>query len=167
MKMATSNHATRVSEVMRKPVVQLPEYLTMFEAAKLFLGHGISGAPVVDDHGRCLGVLSAFDFVRWQCIENDAECFPVGTETFSSRNDLGTSFRTEHIDRECVTAYMTRAAHTILEDATLTEASRMMTLMHVHRLPVLDRCGHPIGWISSLDLLAQFGPRDEAGQSGA
>jgi CBS domain-containing protein len=39
--------------------------MSLRSAARLLVRAGISGAPVVDASGRCIGVLSASDFVRW------------------------------------------------------------------------------------------------------
>ncbi len=54
----------RVKDVMTRRVICVGEDQNMSEAAGLFLEKGISGAPVVDAEGCCVGMLSAFDYVR-------------------------------------------------------------------------------------------------------
>ena len=54
------------------PVV-LPERLPLREAARLLWKHHVSGAPVVDADGRCVGVLSAVDFLPWAEQEGPGE----------------------------------------------------------------------------------------------
>jgi CBS domain-containing protein len=39
--------------------------MSLRAAAQLLMHDRISGAPVVDDAGRCIGVLSSSDFVTW------------------------------------------------------------------------------------------------------
>src|SRR4051794_8591487 len=56
----------RVAVVMNSHLVPLFSHQTMSEAAAVFLEHHISGAPVIDEHGRCIGILSAADFVAHQ-----------------------------------------------------------------------------------------------------
>jgi CBS domain-containing protein len=48
-----------------KIVVSLSESMPLREAAKELLRAGVHGAPVVDAAGRCVGVLSVTDLVRW------------------------------------------------------------------------------------------------------
>ncbi|MFM2096303.1 MAG: hypothetical protein RIS70_3427, partial [Planctomycetota bacterium] len=42
----------------------------------------------------------------------------------------------------------------IAESAPLSHAAKIMCLQHVHRLPVVDASGKPVGIISSMDLVA-------------
>ncbi len=52
-------------DVMTRDVVQLPEELPLREAAAVLRRAQVNGAPVVNKEGRCVGVLSAADFMRW------------------------------------------------------------------------------------------------------
>ncbi len=54
----------KVSDVMTPSVVTVSSHETMSEAAALMVEHHVSGMPVVDEAGHCVGVLSATDFVR-------------------------------------------------------------------------------------------------------
>ena len=53
------------ADLMTTPVRTIPQEMSLREAAHLFLRDRISGAPVVDADGRCIGVLSSSDFVTW------------------------------------------------------------------------------------------------------
>src|SRR5262245_42031347 len=53
----------RVADVMSRDVVVIHYHQTMTEAARVLTDHQISGAPVIDEQGRCIGILSATDFV--------------------------------------------------------------------------------------------------------
>lgn len=52
-------------DVMVRDVVTIPQETTLQEAANVLYREGVSGAAVVDELGRCVGVISASDFVRW------------------------------------------------------------------------------------------------------
>ena len=52
------------SDLMTREVVQLPQEMSLRGAARIFMRDRISGAPVVDGQGKCVGVLSAIDFLR-------------------------------------------------------------------------------------------------------
>lgn len=62
-------------DVMTRDVVRLAEGMPLRDAARLLHQGRVSGAPVVDEQGRCVGVLSSADFLRW------AEQEGRGTET--------------------------------------------------------------------------------------
>src|SRR5262245_63361934 len=72
MKRATLQSAARpllgltAAELMTAPVMTMAEEMSLSEAARLLCGAHISGAPVVDAEGRCVGVLSSGDFVTSQ-----------------------------------------------------------------------------------------------------
>src|SRR5262249_59253395 len=50
---------------MSSEVVTIPEALPIREAAGRLAAARVSGAPVVDGSGRCVGVLSVTDIARW------------------------------------------------------------------------------------------------------
>lgn len=56
----------RTAADLMSPVgVRLNEGMPLREAAQALVRAGVNGAPVVDAAGRCVGVLSASDLVRW------------------------------------------------------------------------------------------------------
>jgi CBS domain-containing protein len=56
--------ALTAEDLMTREVVRLPEDMPLRDSARLLMHHQVSGAPVVDAHGRCVGVLSAIDVLR-------------------------------------------------------------------------------------------------------
>jgi CBS domain-containing protein len=50
---------------MSRDVITIPHDMSLRAAAHLLFRNQISGAPVVDAEGRCIGVLCATDFVHW------------------------------------------------------------------------------------------------------
>lgn len=57
--------ALTAGDLMTRNVIWLAEEMPLRDAARLLREAQVSGAPVVDKHGRCVGVLSAADFLRW------------------------------------------------------------------------------------------------------
>src|SRR5690242_4328381 len=53
------------ADLMTAPVTTIPQEMSLREASHLLTRDRISGAPVVDSAGRCVGVLSSSDFVTW------------------------------------------------------------------------------------------------------
>ncbi len=55
----------KAEEVISRDILTLPVRASLWEAAALLRGAQITGAPVVDEQGRCVGVLSAVDVMHW------------------------------------------------------------------------------------------------------
>lgn len=68
-------------DLMSRDVTTIPTNMSMPAAARLLWQAGLSGAPVVDTDKRCVGVLSAADFLRWSGRQDDLH--PAGTWEFS------------------------------------------------------------------------------------
>jgi CBS domain-containing protein len=51
------------SDLMTRALILIPERMPLRDAARLLSQNQISGAPVVDRSGRCVGVLSATDLI--------------------------------------------------------------------------------------------------------
>jgi CBS-domain-containing membrane protein len=145
----------RVRDVMSLDVVTVPSSLSMDDAAARMTAQDVTGAPVVDDQGRCVGMLSAADFLRRSCRMQEASLCrsPRGTEHVLAHLP-NEALCIEAIDDFDITRYMSAAVQTIRDDAALIETARVMCAAHVHRLPVLDKLGKPIGIVSSLDLVS-------------
>ena len=127
------------------------------EVASLFSEHSISSAPVVDESGRCIGLITSTDLIRFQSL----------TESAVARIDHGMTFEiqpTHHDGQMQVVAHpfdevqrhMATAIQSISADHSLVEAANFMSSQHVHHLVVLDDSERVIGTLSSLDLLAKL-----------
>jgi len=54
-----------VGKLMSQDVVTIPETIPLRDAARRLAEARVTGAPVVDESGRCVGVLSIVDIARW------------------------------------------------------------------------------------------------------
>lgn len=59
-------------DLMTHPVLTIPQKMPLREAAGLLLRNRYGGAPVVDEQGRCVGVLSSTVFMRIASQRDDA-----------------------------------------------------------------------------------------------
>jgi hypothetical protein len=57
--------ARTASDLMRRDVVTISQDTPLRVAAELFFGRQVPEAAVVDADGRCVGMLSASDLLRW------------------------------------------------------------------------------------------------------
>jgi CBS-domain-containing membrane protein len=145
------------ADLMSESVVVVPEEMSLQGAAHLLTQARVAGAPVVDGEGRCVGVLSATDFVHW--VDQTRGSGPA-------RPTASVSFAWQIIDPEQLPAdsvhnYMTRDAVFVQATTVVGDLARMMIDAHIHRLIVVDPERRPIGIVSSTDVLAAVARADE------
>jgi len=115
---------TPVSRIMSLNVHCVTEEVTLSALAGSLLEGGISGAPVVDEQGKPVGVVSKTDLLRHGVIP-DAR----------------------------VKSIMTPMSFTLHEEQSVSKAAALMAYEGIHRLPVVDDEGTVVGLLSSLDIL--------------
>lgn len=108
---------------------------TMADALRFLTDKGVSGAVVIDDSGRTVGVLSSTDVLIHQRERTH--------EPIASSPAL-------------VAEMMTPAVFTVRPDASAKQVAEQMVALSVHRLFVTDESDVVIGVISALDVLRQI-----------
>lgn len=67
----TDLFALTAADVMSRDLVVIPREMSLEGAARMLSRSGVTGAPVIDSEGRCIGVLSATDFMtRAEHLQN-------------------------------------------------------------------------------------------------
>lgn len=124
-----TDHA-RISDHMIKDVVTLTPNMEINRAMNILLERKISGAPVVDETGQLLGVLSKKD-----CL----------------KAALNASYFQEWGDT--VANYMSTDVKTLDADMDIVQAAEVFLASTFRRFPML-REGQLVGQISRTDILA-------------
>ena len=145
-------------DVMERHVISLAPEDPVSNAYRLFVEEGLHGAPVVDELGRLLGVVSSLDLLRHaaemrELPEPDprdlGELHELGARLFPVRIEEGTE------GEPSVADVMTTGAVHVRPDATIAAVARALRENAVHRVLVVDE-GRVCGIISSFDLLAML-----------
>jgi predicted transcriptional regulator len=143
-----------VGDLIGPKIVTIEHYQTMCEAAQILAANDISGAPVVDESGKCIGIITAHDFVQFQ-----SEAAGCGGGLHTRKFDLidsdspdGTQIIENPADR--VYRNMSAGVQTVAQSELIHEVAKIMCLEHIHHLVVLDEYERPAGLITSLDLVA-------------
>jgi CBS-domain-containing membrane protein len=139
-----------VADAMSHGLITISCNSTLSEAADILCKHQITGAPVVDECGRCIGVVSGSDFIHSKAEELDGACLH---HVLSAGRPLE-AYCIEEIRHDLVRNHMTPVVRTVSEHLQLVQAARKMCSDHIHRLIVLDQDGCPSGILTSLDLVA-------------
>ena len=138
-------HMLTAADLMSAPVQTIPKHMPLREAARLLAHEQISGAPVIDPGGRCVGMLTASDFLRR--IADEAG------PTDRDPTDWG-GMDVDDLPEEEVAAYMTADPVVVSADTDIRGLARAMLDAHIHRVGVVDRAHRLVGILSSTDLLA-------------
>lgn len=139
----------RVSELMTRDVAVARQELEVHELEQLFLARRIHGAPVVDESGRLIGMVSQTDLLAWHYDSglDGADLPPAGSRRIPRGLHLA-NIRTAQAGE-----IMTPVVHAIGPESTAAEAALRMIRHRIHRLVVVDRELKVLGIISAMDLL--------------
>lgn len=137
-----------VREVMSAPAITVTAGTTVREALRVLDEHEITALPVVDEHGRILGVVSEADLVR-EAVLPDARAHMIPVHL------------SESAPARIVADVMTHGALTVSSGSDLVDAVDMLTSTMVKSLPVVDH-GLVVGVVSRKDVVHLLARRDES-----
>jgi len=145
-------------DLMSPDLIVIPEQMSLQGAARVLSRAQVSGAPVVDGNNRCVGMLSAVDFLHW--AENGGKSAAKCDCSDTAWKPWQMLDKPEHA-ATLVGDVMTRTPVTTPRRTTIGALARMMLDAHIHRILVVDHDGKPVGIVSSTDILAALA-RSEA-----
>lgn len=149
----------RAKDIMTKGVICLDVKETVFDAAELLLGAGVSAAPVVDNKGNVVGIVSEADLMR------RAELGTAPKRSWMSRL-LDTEASAAHdfvaTHSRKVADVMTKEVVTAGEEATLGDLVELIERHGVKRIPIV-RDGKLVGVVSRANLLEALLSREPEG----
>jgi len=148
-------YVLQVRDVLSKEVVTVAANDTLRTALDLMTESRLTALPVIDNQGRCAGILSASDIVEITRNINE-EMHDVGRGDEASYEWLRDNLAEHDMGRRSVEEFMTDNVATVTAEHTLPEAASEMLRHQVHRLPVVDKRGKLLGIISTMDVLAAF-----------
>jgi CBS domain-containing protein len=147
--------ATPIAEIMTTNVVSVTPDLGVETLTRLFLERDFSGAPVIDESGRAIGIVSKTDLLRESFERGDSspEAAPPSLNRGGIEVPLGPGMHEHRGSGITARDVMTPLAFTLPESATIARASALMAHEGVHRVPVVDETGKVVGILSALDVL--------------
>ena len=149
--------ALTAADVMSRDVLAIPRQMSLRAAAHQLVQAHVSGAPVVDEGGRCVGVLSTTDLARW--LDRGPAAPPAAPRCFCSDWQV---IDPEGLPPDPVSRYMTADPVTARADVRVGELARRMLDAHVHRVIIVGPTGRPVGIVTTTDVLAAVA-REAAG----
>jgi len=145
------------ADLMSATVVTVHEEMSLQGAAHLLAQAHVTGAPVVNHEGKCVGVLSSTDFVR--SVDKNRPATHVEPDR-SSFCAVWQIVDPDQLPEEAVHNFMTRDPVIAAPATSIGAIARMMIDAHIHRVIVVDHRGRPAGIVSATDLLAAVARAD-------
>ncbi|MBI1977801.1 MAG: CBS domain-containing protein [Candidatus Omnitrophica bacterium] len=149
-------------DIMHRDVIKVSWNMPISELAQLFEEKNITGAPVIDDFGKLIGVVSETDVIRYDASqphsrENPHSYFQSDLEgEGDDEKDLLSEtkeFEDESVLREkTVEDIMTPWTISTQEDAQISEVAKMMVERHVHRVLIVDGKSQLKGIVTTMDI---------------
>ena len=125
-------------DIMTKKVITLPPTMTVTEAARTLSENRISGAPVLNDEGKMIGIVSESDLI----IQDVKLHFPTYIQLLDSYIYLGSLAKFEETLKKAVAVkvkdIMTAEVITISPEASLEDVATVIRKEHVSILPVTE-----------------------------
>ena len=147
--------ADTAGDLMSANPISLERDATVHEAIALMTDRNFDAAPVIDEKGRAIGVVTVTDI-----IVHDREYVRfLKTGDMTARcdarihNHLPEDFGLQIVDRTSVSDIMTPAVFTVEPETPVPEVVHRMRELKVHHLFVADREGTLVGVISACDIL--------------
>lgn len=122
-------------DVMQTEVITIPINSTAGEAMRLLMDHDISGAPVVDDGGELVGIISELQLLE--------------------------AIYTPEVTSHQLANFVTRDVLSVTEETLLADVTNVLVLHRIRRVPVM-RHGRLVGIVTRRDLLRHAVKASEA-----
>ncbi len=148
-------------EIMETRVVTVSSDSPLLAVYRLFVEEDISGAPVVDDGGDVLGVVSARDLLRTANETHDEAVMDLhyyeDKASFQGREWMTDIEEFEdRLSHRTVSEVMTTGAISVRRDARINEIAELLLKHRIHRVLVLDEEndeGPLVGLVSVFDMV--------------
>jgi len=138
-------------DIMTADVIAAKPATTVEELARILIEHKISGAPVVDDENRLVGIVTEHDLIR----KNKRFHIPTMIRLFDAYFLLDSDKVEDDIKKMVaitVDEICNKEVVSITEDTTLEEIATIMSEQNIHLLPVLNN-GVVVGIVGKADVV--------------
>jgi CBS domain-containing protein len=145
----------KARDVMVSPVTTVSPTALVKDVAKLFLERGFSGAPVVDDTGRIVGIVSERDLMCRADIGTDRRR-PWWLWLLTDQRTLAADYVKAHATK--VADVMTRDVITVSPDTPLRDIATLLEKNAIKRVPIVEN-GQLVGLVSRANLVQAVATR--------
>jgi len=139
----------KARDVMSSPVITVNPATSVREVAQLFLDKRISGAPVVDDNGKLVGMISEGDLLHRAEAETGRRR-SWWLHLLTQKGTLASDYVREH--GRSVADVMSHRLITASPEMPLRDIARLLEKNRIKRVPIVEN-GELVGFVSRANLI--------------
>lgn len=149
-----------IQDAMQKEVITFKEADKISEVSKTLRDHKISGAPVVDDKWKVVGILSEGDIMRLLEVHSPnlnlilpapLDLIELPVRMKYEFDEIAAGINKAAVQQ--VSSIMTRKVITITPDKSISDAAELMDQHQINRLPVVDEENKLVGILTRGDII--------------
>ena len=148
----------RVEAVFSRHLLIAEQNWSVRQLSRFFVENNISGAPVVAENQKLVGVVTQSDVVKFECsplsdedILSIIESYCGPTQRPIDEAEIE-NLKNQAVDYCTVESLMTRTVHSVDTQSTLLEAMELILDKEIHRLFITEN-GVLVGVMSAVDIL--------------
>ncbi|AFY81459.1 CBS domain-containing protein [Oscillatoria acuminata] len=145
--------AKTVAEIMTRDPIVVTSQTSLDEAIQIMAERRFSGLPVVDAAGKLIGIISQGDLMWRESGVTPPPYIMVLDSVIYLENPAKYQRDLHKALGQTVGEVMSTNPQTIRPEKSLREAAELMHEKGVHRLPVIDSEGKPIGILTRGDIV--------------
>ncbi len=156
----------KVKELMTTDVIAFKLNNSIRHVAETFRANRISGAPVIDDQRKVIGIISEADIMRLTATVPFPDIDPLNPFPVFSLS--GYMKKVKKIPDEIATLFegyvkdvMSKKPITISPEDSISDAARIMHKNDFNRIPVVDEEGKLVGIIARGDVISVFAKKSK------
>ena len=140
------------ADVMTRDVITVKKETTIRELAELFSRHRISMAPVVDDSGAMIGIVTETDLVEQDKSLHIPTVISLFDWVIYLESDKKFEKELKKMTGQTVGDIYTQSVKTVAPSAPLSDLADIMSSGKIHAIPVLED-KKVIGIVARIDLI--------------
>lgn len=151
----------KVKDAMEKNVIKFHSDDKISDVAQKLRDNKISGAPIIDDDNKVIGIISEGDIMRLLEVHSPRLNLilpaPLDVIELPIRMKHELDEIAEDMNRAAsvlIGEIMTKKVYTMKEDDDISDAAQYMDTHSINRLPVVDAEGRLIGILTRGDLIS-------------
>jgi CBS domain-containing protein len=137
----------RAQDIMTRDPITVAPATSVRDAARLMVDHGISGLPVVDEHGHLVGIVSEGDLIVRQRPRSRVSWWQI----FLDDGERLAREYTKAVGLTCGEV-MTREVITVAPETATESIAALLDARRIRRVPVVHE-RHLVGIVSRGDLI--------------